>query len=211
MRKLLLAVTAVALLVGCAQLRQQEATAHREQTDQFCDNLYKDQRLDVLRPKFPADFTSGNISLRHLSDESYVSQNERDALLAYDELRDQCQEKFREGYQKYAPTHQYIYESYNNRQKYLMLSLYKSEVSYGQFFQLWKDNVQKGEEEAAEMNRLLQQQAHESALVRQRAQAQASQQMLLQAYQNMNQVNQRPAMTNTNCRWVGNTLNCTTF
>jgi hypothetical protein len=148
LRNLIIGAATILMITGCAsqetrrQAWEYEAQQAMNEGTRECNAIFSDTRLDLLRQKFPPDFSRHNIRLRHLADENYVSGAEREELLIYDELARQCDAKLIDLVAKYDPPGLSAYQDHINRLNNLLPKLYNSEITYGQYFKLWQQSAE---------------------------------------------------------------------
>ncbi len=97
LRNLIVGAAALFIIAGCADQQAQlieQGNNEADQVERECDVLLRDARINTIRQKFPPRFSGDDIGLRHLADETYISEAERKELLIYDELMRRCKAKW---------------------------------------------------------------------------------------------------------------------
>jgi hypothetical protein len=197
-------------------------------------NLDLSPELQVLKGKVALGGLSGQ-TLEMLSNDKRPTPAEKVALAKWDGLRQPCIKLNTEWNEsRLAPNVTVIIDKVAGQFKESLADLYSGKITYGQFAKIRQANSDKAKVEIANIdqqnkNTSFQQRQQQQQLEQQAAQQEAQDrqannalatQMLLnnKPYQapmpyQMPPVQQvrPPASTNTNCRMIGNTLNCTSY
>ena len=180
----------------------------------------------------------GNINsqtIEILANDNKPNKSEKSALLKWDELRKPCVKQSMEwSNSNFAPNIAILIDRLRSQFQANLADLYAGKITYGQFAKARQANVDDLKAQAANINQQNQnsynQQQQRQQELNQQAQAQDdAQRRALAAQMIMNnkpyqapmpqaaspyqmpQLQAPKAPTNTNCRMIGNTMNCTTY
>lgn len=192
--------------------------------------LSNNPELQILKSKVALGNIDGQ-TLEILSNDKKPTLAEKNALLKWDSLRQPCVEQSRAWYQAHQPlTVVAIFDKLQSQFKINLSDLYAGKISYGQFAKLRQANADNAKTEAANViqqnqNINIHNQQQQQQLDQQAQQAQAQDQAQKRALATQMIMNNKPYQvpapqvqipqvnnpTNTNCRMIGSTMNCTTY
>jgi hypothetical protein len=192
--------------------------------------LESNPELQILKGKIALGNVSGQ-NLEMLANDKKPSPAEKSALAKWDALRQPCIKQSSEWSQShYAPNIALIADRLKNQFNSLLADLYGGKITYGQFAKARQANLDNAKAEAVNANQQnqnvnIQQQQKQQELNQQAQQAQAQDQAQRRALAAQMIMNNKPYQTpapyqmpqlqtpsapvNTNCRMIGNTMNCT--
>jgi hypothetical protein len=198
--------------------------------------LESNPELQILKGKVALGNVSGQ-TLEILANDKKPSPAEKSALAKWDSSRQPCiQQSLEWGHSHYAPNVAVIRERLVSQFKSNLADLYAGKITYGQFAKARQANVDIAKAEAVNLdqqnqNTNAQNQQRQQQLNQQAQQAEAQNQAQRNALATQMILNNKPyqapfvpmtpnlqapnlgnsAPTNTNCRMIGNTMNCTTY
>ena len=193
------------------------------------DALDSNPDLQILKGKVVLGSLSSQ-SIEMLANDKKSTPAEKLALAKWDSLREPCNRISQDWRQShYAPNVNAIMDKMFSDFKAALADLYAGKISYGQFAKIRQANGDKAKAEAANINQQNQSQNAQNQLQQQQLNQQAQQanaqnqiqrQALANQFINNNKLIQTPfvpitpnlqAPTNTNCRMIGSTMNCTSY
>jgi hypothetical protein len=198
--------------------------------------LETNPELQILKGKVALGNVSGQ-TLEELANDKKPTPAEKSALVKWDSLRQPCIKQSLEwSNTHFAPNVVVIIDRLGSQFKSLLADLYSGKMNYGQFAKARQANADNAKAEAVSLNQQnqnanAQNQQRQQELNQQAQQAQAQDQAQRRALATQMIMNNKPyqapfvpmtpnlqapnlgnsAPTNTNCRMVGNTMNCTTY
>lgn len=219
MKKILMVFLIVSSVVGCAAMEvEEEARGEEELQDvdqarglqvktrviKDCRKQWKNPGFDVIRDKVSA--FENHIPVRYTALENRASQEEKEVLLAYAELRNSCQKEMLEAVAEYYAWSLPGYYEYLQRFQTAFAELYAGTLSYGEYNKL------------AQQSRIISRDRYDELALEYNQLSIAEQRKRIEA--NRNRLHQDPQfvlpeprlqdkMTYTDCHWVGQQINCT--
>ena len=201
--------------------------------------LESNPELQILKGKVALGNVSGQ-NLEILANDKKPSPAEKSALAKWDALRQPCIKQSSEWSQShYAPNIAVISDRLKSQFNSLLADLYGGKITYGQFAKARQANLDNAKAEAVNLNQQnqnanIQNQQQQQQLNQQVQQAEAQNQAQRNALATQMILNNKPYQVpipqsttpyqipqlqapqlqspkNTNCRMIGNTMNCTTY
>lgn len=205
----------ISVFTGCAEMMpnhaQNIAIMERQAIERECQDFGLESRFEPLRNKVPLTLQEANSppSLAQIIDKSKASDSEKALLVALHEKMLPCRQKTLSWADKHLPQVQVsILRELANNGLLIMARLYNTEMSFGEAWSERYNNLTKAQKALAE---------YDHAMVSRRvAEQQAATTSLMNTLQTMQMINQsyyRPMPATpitTNCRRVGNTVQCIT-
>lgn len=199
-------------LSGCGYIQAAQNAEQARQADAAmaeattaCERTLEDARLDALRSKLA--FNLDRASLSQLADTTTPTDDERRALSLYEELRMTCAARFEDALKAHYPAALTAFYDLVIRGRYLLVALYQDQITYGAYHRLAQESVSIYRKEVEEIDRGLRREQLAYAQI----QAQRDQAFLEAGLRMLQPPRRRPPPTTTNCRWLSNTLHCTTW
>lgn len=186
-----------------------------EQSNRCFDLLVADKDLTILKNKIALD-SIDNTNFSMLADDTYPTDQERKAIALYASKVEACRRPMKSLslYYPNDPTAN-LYRAFTDSNDQLILSLYKGQLSFGNFAKIRKENKVRVDD--ARMKIVTEAKAQDAAAL-DRAQRIAIEQQKLFVEQQRTYaefykppVMQIPRMTSTNCQLLGNQVNCTSY
>jgi len=193
--------------------------------------LETNPELQILKGKVALGNVSGQ-TLEILANDKKPSSAEKVALAKWDALRQPCIKQSSDwSHSHYAPNVAVILERLISQFKSNLADLYAGKITYGQFAKARQTNADNARAEAVNIDQQnqstnIQNQQRQQQLNQQAQQAEAQNQAQRNALATQMILNNKPyqapapyqmpqlqtpnAPVNTNCRMIGNTMNCTT-
>ena len=193
--------------------------------------LETNPELQILKGKVALGNVSGQ-TLEELANDKKPTPAEKSALVKWDSLRQPCIKQSLEwSNAHFAPNVVVIIDRLGGQFKSLLADLYSGKMTYGQFAKARQANADNAKAEMVNTNQQnqnvsTQNQQRQQQLNQQAQQAEAQNQAQRNALATQMILNNKPyqapapyqmpqlqtpnAPVNTNCRMIGNTMNCTT-
>lgn len=212
MERLLIALLIVSSVTACAQTKEKEGEEAEEglqakkQVIKDCRERWQNPKFDAIRGKISA--FENNIPTRYTTVEDTASEDEREILLEYADLRDSCQNEMLEAVEEYYGWSLPGYYEYLLRFRTAFAELYAGKISYGEYNKLAQQSRALAKDRydklAMEYNRL--------PVAAQRNEIEA-QKNRLELYRQFEAPVSRLQgnLTHTNCHWIGEQISCTSF
>jgi hypothetical protein len=183
---------------------QMQAQQEEQQILSECQKKWQAPRFDGIRSKVSA--FEKNISTRYVLIEDKASDSEKVLLLQYADLRDECANKAFDFGMKYVPWTLPALADSRERGLIAFSELYNGRISYGEYNSLgaqskamYLEDWQKLQSEYARLS-----------IAAQKNQLQVNLNHLQAARQlSTPQPQLQKSITNTNCRWHGQNMQCT--
>jgi hypothetical protein len=184
-------------LTACAQMAAQQALKNAKECAQAARNSPEGQMLYTRLWAFDDSDTAAK-----LSDPATLAAEQRNALVQVHNRVVQCRQIIITHDNRFAAWETPYWEEYFQRSDAIFYKLASGEIPVGLANKLSIESRGKFQVDVSK--------GHADAVRQEEAQRQLAAEALLQASAQIASQSQ-PHMTTTNCMWVGNSLNCTSF
>jgi len=212
MERLLIALIIVSSVTACAQTKEKEGVQAdaglqaKKQVIKDCRERWQNPKFDAIRGKISA--FENDIPTHYTIVEDTASEEEKEILLEYADLRNSCQNEMLEAVVEYYGWSLPGYHEYRQRSRTVFAELYAGNISYGEYNKLAQQSrtisKDRYDKLAMKYNQL------PVAARRNEIEAQNSRLDMYQDFavpESLLQGN----MTHTDCHWVEQEVSCTSF
>lgn len=210
--KVLVFVSCLAVLAGCATATQRQAQEMRAniqsasvELNSCLDSVYNSHDYNAIRDHLPTNVTK--LTLQQLTDTNYITDEEKASLFAVEPPIETCRHNAVDKIGRTNPTYTKILLELLTKYEFNMIALIEKKQSWGDFTRNWKADMAVMVGQISDEDRRLGNQmaiAQENELTRRQAYFNALAQYS-QTQQIINSLN-RPVVTN--CMQSNRTINC---